>query len=239
MKPPEYPKNNSRSKGAGVTDISRLFDARTFLEARKIWVACRRINFTHWISKLMRAGFRLQGRERGEANLDREDLVEIMARYTDYLLRIAYGYVKDLHAAEDLVQEVFIKFYNNNGKYEERGELKAYLAKMTVNKSKDYLRSWNYRKVQLKTSLLLHAGKRNADGLVKKDEQELIGEAILNLPLKQREVLVHFYYNEMTLAEIADVISIPLSTVKTRLTRGRELLRNQLQGFEWEVLNHE
>lgn len=58
MKPPEYPKNNSRSKGAGVTDISRLFDARTFLEARKIWVACRRINFTHWISKLMRAGFR-------------------------------------------------------------------------------------------------------------------------------------------------------------------------------------
>ncbi|MCM3636986.1 sigma-70 family RNA polymerase sigma factor [Sporosarcina luteola] len=171
--------------------------------------------------------------------MDREDLAEIMVRHTEYLLRIAYGYVKDLHAAEGIVQEVFIKFCGNKGKYEERGELKAYLAKMTVNKSKDYLRSWNYRKVQLKTSLLPHEGKRNTDGLVKKDEQELIGEAILRLPLKQREVLVHFYFTEMTLAEIADVISIPVSTVKTRLTRGRELLRNQLQGIEWEVLNHE
>ena len=187
----------------------------------------------------MGSELRLQGREGSEANLDREELAEIMDRHTDYLLRIAYGYVKDLHAAEDIVQEVFIKFYSNNGKYEERGELRAYLAKMTVNKSKDYLRSWHYRKVQLKTSLLPHSGKRNADGLVKRDEQELIGEAILRLPFKQREVLVHFYFNEMPLAEIADIISIPLSTVKTRLTRGRELLRNQLQGIEWEVLNHE
>jgi len=77
------------------------------------------------------------------------------------------------------------------------------------------------------------------DGLVKKEEQQLIGEAILKLPLKQREVLVHFYFNEMTIAEIASTVSIPESTVKTRLTRGRELLRNQLRGIEWEVLLNE
>lgn len=162
-----------------------------------------------------------------------------MERHTEYLLRIAYCYVKDLHAAEDIVQDVFIKFYANEGNYKERGTLKAYLAKMTVNRSKDYLRSWNYRKVQLKETFMPNAGKRHTDGLVMRDEQELIGAAILRLPLKQREVLVHFYFNEMTLADIANMVSIPLSTVKTRLTRGRELLRNQLEGTQWEVLNHE
>ncbi|GKV54966.1 RNA polymerase subunit sigma [Sporosarcina sp. NCCP-2222] len=171
--------------------------------------------------------------------MDRNELIEIMDQHTEHLLRIAYCYVMDLHAAEDIVQEVFIKFYSNQHKYEERGEVRAYLAKMTVNKSKDYLRSWNYRKVQLQHKFSPQAGKRNLDGLVKKEEQQLIGEAILKLPLKQREVLVHFYFNEMTIGEIASTVSIPESTVKTRLTRGRELLRNQLRGIEWEVLLNE
>ncbi|QTD43428.1 sigma-70 family RNA polymerase sigma factor [Sporosarcina sp. Te-1] len=162
-----------------------------------------------------------------------------MDQHTEHLLRIAYCYVMDLHAAEDIVQEVFIKFYRNQHNYEERGEIKAYLAKMTVNRSKDYLRSWNYRKVQLQSKFSLHAERRNLDGLVMRDEQQMIGEAILALPLKQREVLVHFYFNEMTIAEIANTVSIPESTVKTRLTRGRELLRNELSGIVWEVLLNE
>ncbi|WP_339252545.1 sigma-70 family RNA polymerase sigma factor [Sporosarcina sp. FSL W8-0480] len=72
--------------------------------------------------------------------------------------------------------------------------------------------------------------------MVRKDEETIIGEAILQLPLKQREVLIYFYFHEMTIVAIANLLSIPESTVKTRLRRGRELLRNQLKGIEWEVL---
>lgn len=110
---------------------------------------------------------------------------------------------------------------------------------MTINKSKDYLKSWTYRKVQLQNKLFSHASKRNLDELVKKDEQAIIGEAILELPLKQREVLIYFYFNEMTITEIAHILSIPEGTVKTRLRRGKELLRKQLKGIEWEVLLNE
>ena len=78
-----------------------------------------------------------------------------------------------------------------------------------------------------------------SDELVRKDEEAIIGEAILQLPLKQREVLIYFYFNEMTIVAIASLLSIPESTVKTRLRRGRELLRNQLKGIEWEVLLNE
>lgn len=167
------------------------------------------------------------------------DLKELMFQYTEPLIRLAYYYVKDLQAAEDIVQEVFIKFYHNQLHYEERGELKGFLTKMTINKSKDYLKSWAYRKIQLQNKLFSHAGKRNLDELVKKDEQAIIGEAILELPLKQREVLIYFYFNEMTITEIAHILSIPEGTVKTRLRRGKELLKNQLKGIEWEVLLNE
>lgn len=171
--------------------------------------------------------------------LNIQDLKELMFQYSETLIRLAYYYVKDLQAAEDIVQEVFIKFYHNQNYYEERGELKAYLTKMTVNKSKDYLKSWAYRKVQLQNKLFSPVGKRNADELVRKDEQAIIGEAILELPLKQREVLIYFYFNEMTITEVAQILVIPESTVKTRLRRGKELLKIQLKGIEWEVLLNE
>ena len=165
-----------------------------------------------------------------------QDLKEIMNLYTESLIRLAYYYVKDRQAAEDIVQEVFIKLYHHQNKYEERGELKAFLYKMTANKSKDYLKSWIYRKVQLQNKLSTQASKADVDELVRKDEQTMIGEAILELPLKQREVLIYFYFHEMPISEVAKILSIPESTVKTRLRRGKELLKNKLKGIEWEVL---
>lgn len=167
-----------------------------------------------------------------------EELKQIMSRYTASLIRTAYYYVKDLQVAEDIVQEVFIKFYNSHHSYEERGELGAYLTKLTVNKSKDYLKSWAHRKIRLYNKLAPSSSLDQND-LVKKDEQSIIGKAILDLPLRQREVLLYFYFNEMTISEVATILSIPESTVKTRLRRGKDLLRDKLKGIEWEVLLHE
>ncbi|MCS1392737.1 hypothetical protein NXZ77_14260 [Lysinibacillus boronitolerans] len=77
---------------------------------------------------------------------DHEKFEQLMAIHTEQLFRIAYYYTKDLQIAEDIVQDVFIKFYHQKH-YEERGEMKAYLARMTINKCKDYLKSWAYRKI--------------------------------------------------------------------------------------------
>ena len=168
-----------------------------------------------------------------------EELERIMEQHTESLIRLSYYYVKDLHIAEDIVQDVFIKFYQSEDLYKERGQVKAYISRMVINKSKDYLKSWSYRKVQLQNKLFLTESRKNADVLILRDEQELVGEAILQLPLKQREVLMYFYFEEMTIAEITDLLIIPESTVKTRLRRGKELLKPQLQGIEWEVLLNE
>ena len=143
-----------------------------------------------------------------------DDLKELMFQYTEPLIRTAYGYVKDLQTAEDIVQDVFIKFYNHQENYIERGEIKAYLTKMTINKSKDYLKSWNYKKVSLQKKFFPTVGKRYTDELIRKDEQTIIGDAIIELPLKLREVLIHYYFNEMTIQEVAQFLTLPESTVK-------------------------
>ena len=171
--------------------------------------------------------------------LEIKELEEIMQQHTERLIRLAFYYVKDLQSAEDIVQDVFIKFYDNQQNYEERGELRAYLSRLVINKSKDYLRSWTYRKIQVQQKIFAKQAVMKRDMLVQQDEQTLIENAILALPLKQREVLIYFYFEEMPVIEIAELLSIPESTVKTRLRRGRELLKPKLQHIEWEVLLHE
>ncbi len=169
------------------------------------------------------------------------ELERIMEQHTERLIRLAFYYVRDLQSAEDIVQDVFIKFYDNQQNYEERGgELRAYLSKLVSNRSKDYIRSWTYRKIQVQQKIFPQQTVMRRDMLVQQDERTLIENAILALPpFKQREVIIHFYFEEMPVVDIAELLTIPESTVKTRLRRGRELLKLQLQHVEWEVLLHE
>ena len=78
-------------------------------------------------------------------------------------------------------------------------------------------------------------GTLNKDALVVKDERMTIGEAILSLKLLYREPLILYYYEELTLIEIANVLKLPINTVKTRLKRAKEQLKPMLED-EWEVL---
>ena len=160
------------------------------------------------------------------------DIEEVMSEHTKHLLRLAYFYTKNHQSAEDIVQDVFITFYHSN--YEEDGKMRAYLSRMTINKCKDYLKSWHYRRMQLH-DFFEQKGTLNKDALVVKDERVTIGKAILSLKLLYREPLILYYYEELTLIEIANVLKLPINTVKTRLKRAKEQLKPMLED-EWEVL---
>ena len=164
----------------------------------------------------------------------KEDIEQIIDEYSKHLLRIAYFYTKNRHAAEDIVQDVYIKFMQSD--YLESGQLRAYLTKMTVNKSKDYLKSWAYKKIQFETKWWMKA--TDHDHVIQQEERSNIGAAILKLPLKYREPIILYYYEEMSVLQVAAILQINENTVKTRLRRGREQLRPVLEG-EWEVLRHE
>lgn len=166
-----------------------------------------------------------------------EHLSAIMKEHGEYCLRVAYLYVKDWAIAEEIVQDVFLAYYRQQERFEQRSTLKTYLAKITVHKSHDYLRSWkNKRHILLEK---LHIGTRNdtvEKEFIEGEERAILKEALFTLPIKYREVLILHYYRDLKVREIADILGCSENTVKTRLRRARTLLQGQLEQSEWEVL---
>lgn len=153
---------------------------------------------------------------------------EAVENYTSYLLKLSYLYVKDRQVAEDIVQDVMAKLYQTHGHELTMHNPKAYIVQMTVNKCRDYFRSWHYKRVQL-TDIFESKSEK-----VEENYSELLLEAILALPLKYREVVILYYYNEENTAMIAQTLHIPIGTVKTRLQKARQLLKGLLEEEEEE-----
>lgn len=170
--------------------------------------------------------------------LEEQRFQEVMQEHTDYLLRLAYLYVKEWQAAEDIVQEVFLTFYQKFEQFEERASLKTYLARMTINRCKDHLKSWRHRTHML-TNSFKSPSRKYRNRVVENDEKLELAEAVLLLPLKYREVIIHYYFEELSVLEISQLLTISDNTVKTRLRKARALLKEQLKHGEWEVLVHE
>ena len=168
---------------------------------------------------------------------DEHAFKDIMHTYSDDLLRLSYLYVKDWQVAEDIVQDTFLTYYEKFEQFEQRASLKTYLVRITINKCKDYLKSWRYRKMSLTNQFF--GGKRDRAVAVEQDERLDIANAVLILPIQLREVIIHYYYNELSVLEVSALLGISDNTVKTRLRRARQLLKYQLSSDEWEVLAHE
>lgn len=166
-----------------------------------------------------------------------ENLALIMDEHGEYCLRVAYLYVKDWAIAEEIVQDVFLAYYRQQDRFEQRSSLKTYLVKITVHKSHDYLRSWKNKRYVLFEKLHIGVSKRTIETeLIEDEERTVLKDALFTLPIIYREVLVLHYYKDLKVREIADILGCSENTVKTRLRRARNLLQEQLEQSEWEVL---
>lgn len=162
---------------------------------------------------------------------------EIIHTYGDYLLRVSYIYVKDQRVAEEIVQDVFFLYYHKEQQFRGQSSLKTYLVKMTRNRCIDYLRSWKNKKAILFDKIQRTEKMRATESeIIEKQERRLITEAVLRLKMKLREVILLYYYGDYTTREIAEILQVSESTVKSRLQKARVELKKELQGVEWEVL---
>lgn len=164
-----------------------------------------------------------------------------MDQHGEYLIRLAYFYVKDWAVAEDIMQETFISYYRSAAKFEKRASLKTYLSKITINKCHDHLRSWKNRFSFFSHSFddlttTLPSPEKAAED---QESQDHVGRAVLELPVKYREVILLYYYQEFNTREISELIGYPENTVKTRLRRAKELLRNNAKLRDWEGFHYE
>ncbi|MER1986812.1 MAG: sigma-70 family RNA polymerase sigma factor [Solibacillus sp.] len=159
----------------------------------------------------------------------------VMEEHSSYLVRIAYLYVKDWGIAEDIVQDVFVTYFQKGTQFRQEASIKTYLTKITANRAKDYLRSWKHKKDVLFDTIF--AQTRGADeALMQKEELAELEQNLFQLPLKYREPLILYYYDEQSIAEIASYLSLNENTVKTRLRRAKQQLK---EFFEEEELAYD
>ncbi|MDW0110898.1 sigma-70 family RNA polymerase sigma factor [Sporosarcina aquimarina] len=165
------------------------------------------------------------------------NIEKVVGDYGDYLLRVAYVYVKNQSTAEDIVQDVFIRFYQQSDEFRRKSSLKTYLVKMTVNRSHDYLRSWTHKRVVFKEKIIGTKSMKTPERrLVEEETTESLLTALLSMKLIYREVLVLYYYEESSTVEIAQILNCPEPTIRTRLQRARAQLKERLE--EQEGFSH-
>lgn len=168
-----------------------------------------------------------------EKRLTNEETLEVLVdEYWISVKKLAYTYVKDWALAEDVTQEVFIKCYNNLARFRGDSSYKTWLYKITVNRCKDEFRSKWYRNLNFLNAMgkTVNNSISAEQSFLEEDERKEFYEIVLGLPMKYREVIILFYYEEMSLDEIHNLLDTNINTVKSRLKRGKLLLKNMVEG---------
>ena len=144
------------------------------------------------------------------------------------LLRTCYMYLRDKEQAEDAVQETFFKAYRNFGAFRGESAEKTWLMKIAINTCRD----------MRKTGWFLHMDRRVTPEMLPEasvpfeDIEEGLIVEVMNLPLRLREVILLYYYQNMDTNEIAQTLGIARSSVSGRLQRARKKLREILEGTD-------
>lgn len=180
---------------------------------------------------------------------DDKEIQQKIDRYGDMLFRLSYMRLQNLQDAEDAVQEVFYQYLKNPRAFENAEHERAWFLKVTLNVCRKTWRSaWRRHQV----SWMPDEDGRSEGDLgentepgrdtggaellpgpeefsVMQEERNRLLHAVLALPEKYREVIHLFYYEELSVKEISGITGGGVSTITSRLTRGRELLKKSLK----------
>jgi RNA polymerase sigma-70 factor (ECF subfamily) len=162
------------------------------------------------------------------------DLNGLMDTYSNMLLRIATLMLKDPRMAEDAVQETFLHLYSSFGNYRGEAGIKTYLSKILINECRQRRRSaWFRRSVptaEMDMAIAKRAGSVGTESAIETVHDRLsLSEALMKLDAGSREVLLLYYYDDLSVTEISAALGRPEGTIKSRLKRGRDKLKSFLQ----------
>ena len=155
-----------------------------------------------------------------------QELERLVLRYQQPLLRTCFLYLRDRALAEDAVQETFLKAYRSLASFRGECSEKTWLMKIAMNTCCDLRRAHRLRSIDPRRipELLPQAAEPFAPA------EEALVTQVMQLPRKLREVVLLYYYQNMTVTEIAISLGISQSSVSGRLKRAREKLRTLLEG---------
>ena len=153
-----------------------------------------------------------------------DDIDTVIDRYSSMVYKIALTNMKSKFDAEDIFQEVFLRYMKNNRPFASEEHRKAWLIRVTVNCCKSaYIAPWN-------DNVSLDDIGEVADTFSDTDKE--VYKEILKLPIDFKTVIILFYYEDMSVSEIAKTLKLTEGAVKMRLSRARNLLKLNLEAEE-------
>lgn len=169
----------------------------------------------------------------------------IINKYSDMVYRMAYSLVKNKYDAEDIHQEVFVRYIGRKPKFASEDHEKAWFLRVTINLCKNLWKTawrqkvislgedWEENVEALNTVDRINSmkGMKSMETIESAEENALI-DAVKKLPQKYRVVIHLFYYEELSIEAISKVLQMKPATVRTHLTRARGKLKGMLEEMQ-------
>lgn len=159
---------------------------------------------------------------------DTEAFAGIVARWQRPLVNLAWRYCRDRDRAHELAQDAFVRAFRSLGSWRGEGTFSTWLFAVALN----VVRSAVRRDLPPAAGPVDVAdGTDTAAAHEAREMQARIRRAVLALPEHYRDALIVFYFQEMNVGDAARTLGVPEGTLKARLARGRDLLRQRIQAF--------
>ena len=154
-----------------------------------------------------------------------EEIKNMIEKYSGLVYKVAITRSGNIENAEDVFQEVFIKYSQKMPKFENEEHEKAWFIRVTINLTKNlHNQAWNRKTVPLEETIHFEV-----------KEEENIFQIVSTLPQNYRTVVYLFYYEGYKIKEISKILKTREGTIKTWLSRARESLKEKIEGgFENE-----
>ena len=156
-----------------------------------------------------------------------EEFGRLAKKYMDTVFRLAFNYTKSQSEADDITQEVLIKLYRTDKEFESEEHIKHWIIRVTINECKKaYLSPWKrIEPIEDYASTLPFLSPEHSE----------LFYAVMDLPKKYRVPIFLHYYEDYSCEEISQLLRIANATVRTRLRRGREMLKTKIKEGENNV----
>ncbi len=179
------------------------------------------------LSKQADEGFAFEGSASCE-NLPADASDEVIRYYSSMVYRIALTKTKSSHDADDIFQDVFLKLVMNKKPFESEEHRKAWLIRVTINCcNSHFVAPWKKNVNSLDDAMLATMPDESSE-IHSIENQSDVYAQILKLPQPMREVILLFYYEDLSIREISNILHTSEANVKKRLSRARQKLKLQL-----------
>jgi RNA polymerase sigma-70 factor, ECF subfamily len=164
--------------------------------------------------------------------LNKKELLEIwLDKYTQRLVRLAFSYTKDWLKAEDYVQDAFIKAFVSMDQLENKRDPFPWLARIVINECKISFRK-SLREVLFE--FLPEINQESAEDIYLQNiVEDDVHNAVHSLPKHYSLPITLYYFEDLSIKQIAEILNLNVGTIKSRLARGRKLLRKKVKGDEY------